>query len=219
MSNKNSTSGELELIFPTSEYRQQLEEYMQEHIDNNEHELVGDGGFDVLRDFDKWLEKINNDLSEKTIKGSSIPSTVYLGVRKTDNKVVGILQIRHKLSDYLYQNAGHIGDGVRPSERRKGYATEMIGLAIKKCEKMGMKKILMICDKENIGSAKSIMNNGGILEDEIVTDDGKVNQRYWINTQNKYASKYVGVKLKSTPRRMVLIKVNNCNLIPETIEK
>ena len=77
-------------------------------------------------------------------------------------------------------NGGHIGDGVRPSERRKGIATKMISLALKECRKLGINKVLMVCDKGNIGSAKSIENNGGILENEVVVN-GVVEQRYWID--------------------------------------
>ena len=76
---------------------------------------------------------------------------------------------------------GHIGDGIRPSERRKGYATLMIKLALEECKKRGINRVLMTCDKDNIGSAKSIMNNGGVLENEIIGEDGKTIQRYWIN--------------------------------------
>ena len=76
-------------------------------------------------------------------------------------------------------NGGHIGDGVRPSERRKGYATEMIKLALEECKKLGLDKVLMVCDKDNIGSARSIKKNGGVLENEVLVD-GVLEQRYWI---------------------------------------
>jgi predicted acetyltransferase len=79
----------------------------------------------------------------------------------------------------LLLNGGYIGDGVRPSERRRGIATKMIALALDECRKLGMERVLMVCDKENVGSAKSIQNNGGILENEIEVD-GVVEQRYWI---------------------------------------
>lgn len=77
-------------------------------------------------------------------------------------------------------NGGHIEDGVRPSERRKGIATQMIGLALDECKKLGIDKVLMVCDSNNIGSAKSIINNGGVIENEIEID-GIVEQRFWIN--------------------------------------
>ena len=83
------------------------------------------------------------------------------------------------LNEGLLLNGGHIGDGVRPSERRKGIATKMIGLALEECKKLGIDKVLMVCNKNNIGSAKSIMNNGGVLENEVVVE-GETEQRYWI---------------------------------------
>ena len=93
--------------------------------------------------------------------------------------MVGAVNIRHYLNESLLLNGGHIGDGVRPSERRKGIATKMIALALDECKKLGIERVLMVCDKENVGSAKSIQKNGGILENEIEVD-GVVEHRYWI---------------------------------------
>ena len=98
---------------------------------------------------------------------------------KDRNIFVGAVNIRHVLNDALLKTGGHIGDGIRPSERRKGYATAMIALALDECKRLGIKKVLMTCDKNNIGSAKSIINNGGILENEIEADE-HIEQRYWI---------------------------------------
>lgn len=96
--------------------------------------------------------------------------------------MVGAVNIRHDLNEYLLKYGGHIGDGVRPSERRKGYATKMINLALKECKKLKIKRVLLVCDKNNIGSAKSIINNGGILENEDINDD-KIIQGYWIDLE------------------------------------
>ena len=171
---------ELELVFPTPEYKNQVEEYLQEFFDNGEYEIAGDGGLDRIKDFDKWLEKVQNDLSEDSIEDNRIPATVYLTIRKSDNKIVGNVQIRHRLNKELLKYGGHIGDSIRPSERKKGYATEQIRLALQECKKLGMDNVLMDCDKTNIGSAKSIINNGGILENEIYINNEFV-QRYWIS--------------------------------------
>ena len=180
-----NAKGELKLVFPTVEYKEQVLDYLKEHFDNGEYDIAGDGGLDRIKNFDEWLEKIKNDISENTIEMFRMPSTVYLAVRKSDNKVVGILQIRHRLNESLLKNGGHIGDSVRPSERRKGYATEMIRLALEECKKLGIDHVLMVCYKDNIGSAKSIINNGGVLENEIPAEDGKIDQRYWINLKKK----------------------------------
>lgn len=178
------------LVFPTEEYREQINEYLQEHIDNNEFELSGDGGLDKIQDFDKWLEKIKKDLSDETIENGRVPQTLFLGVRKSDNKVIGTIQIRHRLNKSLLKNGGHIGDGIRPSERKKGYATELIRLALEECKKIGIDRVLMVCSKDNIGSRKSIIKNGGVLENELPDKDGKINQRYWISLKKRYANRH-----------------------------
>lgn len=181
---------ELELVFPTKEYKKQVEEYMQEFFDNGEFEIAGDGSLDRIKDFDKWLQKVQNDLSEDNIENNRIPSTVYLTIRKTDKKIVGNVQIRHKLNEKQLLYGGHIGDSVRPSERRKGYATEQIRLALLKCKELGIDRVLMDCDKNNIGSAKSIIKNGGILENEVLINNELV-QRYWISLKKRYANRYI----------------------------
>lgn len=109
-----------------------------------------------------------------------VPDSTFFCLDEERNIIVGAVNIRHYLNESLLLNGGHIGDGVRPSERRKGIATQMIALALDECKKLGIKKVLMVCDKENIGSAKSIINNGGILENEIVVN-GIIEQRYWVD--------------------------------------
>ena len=93
--------------------------------------------------------------------------------------MVGAVNIRHDLNYYLLKYGGHIGDGIRPSERRKGDPTEMIRRALEECRELGLTRVLMTCDKNNIGSAKSIIRNGGILENEVL-EEGSIKQRYWI---------------------------------------
>ena len=108
-----------------------------------------------------------------------MPDTTLFCLDRDRNIFVGAVNIRYYLNDRLLRSGGHIGDGIRPSERRKGYATAMIGLALNECRKLGIDRVLMCCNKDNIGSAKSIINNGGVLENEI-EEDGKIEQRYWI---------------------------------------
>ena len=188
---------ELELVFPTIEYKKQVEEYLQEFLDNGESEIAGDGGLDKIKDFDKWLKKIQNDLDIDTVEENRIQSTVYLTIRKSDKKIVGNLQIRHCLNQKLLNYGGHIGDSIRPSERRKGYATAQIRLALKECKKLGIDRVLMDCDKTNIGSAKSIIANGGVLENEIYVNNELI-QRYWISLKKRYPDKSVGGKCSNT---------------------
>ena len=90
-----------------------------------------------------------------------------------------MIDIRHRLNEYLLQFGGNIGYSVRPSQRRKGYATEMLALALEECRKLGLNRALVTCDKTNIGSAKTIQKNGGVLENEVLEGD-RITQRYWI---------------------------------------
>jgi predicted acetyltransferase len=126
--------------------------------------------------FDYYL----NNLEIKEELGGRVPDSTFFCLDIDRNIFVGAVNIRHYLNESLLFDGGHIGDGIRPSERRKGYATAMIELALVECRKLGIKKVLMVCDKDNIGSKKSIINNGGVLENEIISD-GVIQQRYWIN--------------------------------------
>jgi len=127
-------------------------------------------------DFDSYCK----NLEVKDAKDGLVPDSTFFCLDEERNIIVGAVNIRHYLNESLLLNGGHIGDGVRPSERRKGIATKMIALALDECRKLGIERVLMVCDKENIGSAKSIRNNGGILENEIEAD-GIIEQRYWID--------------------------------------
>ncbi len=120
-----------------------------------------------------------NNLECKNTNSGFVPDSTFFCLDEDRNIVVGAVNIRHFLNESLLLNGGHIGDGVRPSERRKGIATQMIALALTECKNLGIDKVLMVCDKENIGSAKSIINNGGVLENEVLVD-GTLEQRYWI---------------------------------------
>ena len=83
-------------------------------------------------------------------------------------------------NEYLLLHGGHIGDGIRPSERGKGFATRMIALALEKCVELGLERVLMVCDQDNPASARTIVKNGGVLENEVMDEEGRWEQRYWI---------------------------------------
>ena len=170
----------IELVRLTSEYKKQLFEMLEEwkediivnHTDMSPWKIWAND----FHDFDHYLN--NLDTAEEAQNGW-VPDTTLFCLDKDRNIFVGAVNIRHYLNDALRKTGGHIGDGIRPSERRKGYATAMIALALEECKKLGIHKVLMCCDKENIGSAKSIIKNGGILENEVEAE-GHIEQRSWI---------------------------------------
>ena len=129
---------------------------------------------------------LQKEYQYKTSGEGRVHATEYLAYRTEDNRLVGMLQIRHYLNDALLAHGGHIGQCVRPNERCKGYGTEQIAFALKECEKFGIERALIVCDKSNIASARTIQKNGGNLENEITdSTDGKIIQRYWITINNE----------------------------------
>ena len=166
----------LRLVKASKEYRSQISDMMEEW--NSFGEKIVPYAIRRLdyRDFDYYC----NNLEIRDDGSGLVPDSTFFCLDEDRNIMVGAVNIRHYLNESLLLNGGHIGDGVRPSERRKGSATQMIALALDECKELGIEKVLMVCDKDNIGSAKSIINNGGVLENEVEVD-GVVEQRYWID--------------------------------------
>lgn len=165
----------LKLVKLEKKYQSQLIDMMEEWNKTGEKIVPYAIRKTDYHDFDTYLES----LEVKNDKEGLVLDSTFFCLDTDRNIFVGAVNIRHYLNDALLLNGGHIGDGVRPSERRKGYATEMIRLALQECKKLGLDKVLMVCDKDNIGSARSIQKNGGALENEVLVD-GVLEQRYWI---------------------------------------
>lgn len=167
----------LKLILPSIEHKNNIMDYKKGFIENGD-SMDGSAGLSDAEKFEDWYKANQDNLKEETVRDGLVPANTYLAFN-SDDKLVGMIDIRHRLNDYLLKFGGHIGYSVRKSERQKGYATEMLGLALKECEKLGIKEVLITCDKDNIASAKIIISNGGKIENEIVRGDG-ITQRYWI---------------------------------------
>lgn len=171
----------LKLIKLTKEYETELCEMIDEWLLDQKINHTNHSPWAIFKndchDFDNYLEH----LEVKEATANRVPDSVFFLLDEERHKLLGAVNIRHYLNDALLKEGGHIGDGIRPSERRKGYATEMIRLALIECKNLGIEKVLMTCEKDNIGSAKSIIKNGGILENEFVNEDGNIEQRYWIS--------------------------------------
>ena len=171
----------LKLIKLTKEYEKELREMIREWKADQEINHTNHSPWAIFRndynDFDHYL----NDLETKEETNGRVPDSVYFLLDTEQNRLLGAVNIRHYLNESLLKDGGHIGDGIRPSERRKGYGAKIIELALLECKKLGIKKVLIVCDKDNIASAKSIIKNGGVLENEIIGDNGTIEQRYWID--------------------------------------
>jgi len=171
----------MKLIAPSMEYDKQIQAYRSEF-------LAYGGSMDgcgSLRRFDRtqdWLDQVEALKRAETTPPDLVPMTQYIYVRETDNKIVGVIQIRHYFNEYLEKYAGHIGYSVCPSERRKGYATQMLKLVLPECRKLGIDHVLVCCVRGNEGSKKTILNNGGIYESTVYQKERDITlERYWIN--------------------------------------
>ncbi|MBR7041030.1 MAG: GNAT family N-acetyltransferase [Clostridia bacterium] len=171
----------LKLIKLTKRYEAQLGEMLEEWKADQELNHTNHSPWAIFKndwhDFDHYLKHLEN----RTAEGGLVPDSVFFLLDEDRDRLLGAVNICHYLNEALLKEGGHIGDGIRPSERRKGYATRMIGLALDECRKLGITRVLMTCEKTNVGSAKSIIRNGGVLENEFVNSDGEVEQRYWID--------------------------------------
>lgn len=172
---------DVKFVFPSKEYEKEAFEYIQEFLDYNS-EINGSGGLDKFDNYDDWLLKIEKDLNFNNITEKRVAANTYFLVRVSDNKIIGMINIRHKLNEFLLNEGGNIGYSIRPTEREKGYGAVMLKLGLERCRELNLDQVLITCDKINLASAKIIQRNNGILENELYSETyGEIIQRYWIN--------------------------------------
>ncbi len=169
----------LKLVLPDFVYKEQIESYRKEFFRHGEH-MHGGVGLRDSETIEHWLQECLDNRFEATVRPRHVPNTVFLAL-DSDDHIVGMIDIRHRLNYYYEHFGGHIGYGVRPSERKKGYATQMLALALHEARDLGLEKVLITCSKHNIASAKTIVKNGGVLESEVFDPfDKTLTERYWI---------------------------------------
>ncbi len=168
----------MKLITLTSSYKTEWESLISEFERNGE-KLIPLAMKDHANTFEEFLIQAYNNSKGIDLPDGIVPSDIYFLVDDNSKYLIGAIDIRHYLNEYLLKYGGNIGYGIRPSERKKGYATEMLHLALEECKNKGLAKVLITCFKSNVASANTIIKNGGILENEIA-EVGNVKQRYWI---------------------------------------
>ena len=169
------------LIKPDLSYADEIIKYKEESLKENPL-INGAAGLNNFSSIEGWLEELKMKSSEDTIPEGLVPSTTYLAVREIDNYIVGMIDIRHYLNEFLTQVGGNIGYDVRKSERNKGYAKQMLKLALEKCKELKIKKVLITCDEDNIASEKVILSANAKLED-IRNVDVENKKRFWIDLE------------------------------------
>lgn len=168
----------LKIIEASLAYENQIADFRAMFLNSGE----GMNGTNGLRNFAspaKWVEH-TQALKEGKI-AELAPSTTFLAVRRTDDKLIGIGDVRHFLTPYLAEFGGHIGYCIYPDEREKGYGKAFLGSLIAVGKERGLDKILLICEKSNLPSGKIIEDHGGVrLSEYIAPDDKSINVRYQV---------------------------------------
>lgn len=162
----------MRLVFPDITYKEKATEYIQEFYDYGS-EINGSGSLDrYLKEstYEEWLKKVQSDIDIANVTDSRVPALTYFYVREEDDRIIGMINMRLSLNDFLRKEGGHIGYSIRPTERRKHYATNMLKAGLKVYDTIGIKDVLVSCDKENPASAGVIRNCGGILKDEFYSE-------------------------------------------------
>lgn len=174
---------DLFLTEPDASWKAAAEEYVRAYQAAGEPHIGGSGSMEQSGSFEEWLEKIRG-LKNPSKDAALSPATTFFAVRKEDRRIVGTIQVRHRLTDELRESGGNIGYAVRPDQRKKDYATQMLFLALDFCRTLGLKQVLLDCLADNVGSEKTIRRCGGVLAEEATVpgDDGHPEKikRFWI---------------------------------------
>lgn len=171
----------IKLIEPTTEYEEDIWRFRQEIIASNDRDkFAGCGDLETCQSAKEWIDTIKLHKSMETCPKDRVPSNTYIAVRETDNRIVGVIDLRHHINHPILSTwGGHIGYYVRPTERGKGYAKEMLRQNLQNCRRLNITKVLITCDADNLASEKTILANAGVFEREIEVD-GCPMKRYWI---------------------------------------
>lgn len=170
---------ELILVEPSLAYTQQLFLYKKESLAHHP-KIHGGNSLEAFEEVSDWLQYLEDKKTPELRPPGHVPDSTYLCIRSWDKRVVGIVNIRHELSDHLLHFGGHIGYSVRPGDRGRGYGVLQLKMALQECAKLSINPVLLTCTQDNQISGRVIQNCGGVLEDMQISPEGEVMQRWWI---------------------------------------
>ena len=182
---------------PSLSRKNQILEYIEE-MKKHKSQIHGDGGLKKYLDeksYEEWVINVHNMENERyALSKGLVPSSTYFLIRENDDKLIGMIDLRIKLNDYLRNYGGNIGYSIRPTERKKGYAKIQLYLCLLKCKEYDLDKVLITCANYNEGSRRTILSLGGIYEKNNINKSEEDNlELYWIDVDEsikKYKNEY-----------------------------
>src|SRR3990167_5078160 len=173
----------MELVLPSAEYKDSFIEAVKEYKSEAETEPIRSYSSlsidDLKANFEAFVERERSHAEGKNQQEGYVPQTEFWLV--DGGEYIGHVRIRQRLTEHLLQIGGHIGYDIRPSKRGKGYGNKILALGLQKAKEMGIERVRITCDVDNILSRKMIERNRGILENEIPNPETDVNKaRFWI---------------------------------------
>ncbi len=158
----------IRLIKPEKKHKEEAIAFRQEFFDNGEKTINGSELLDKIDSYDEWMEFIGRNSSSETVSPGWVVSEIYFAVDEGE-RIAGIIDLRHELSGIL-KDAGHCGYSVRPSERNKGYATEMLSQIIQRAGQLGINTFQLAAERSNEASVRIIKNAGGKYERSFILE-------------------------------------------------
>lgn len=183
------------LEIPTINRKKEALDYIDEIVLDNS-ELNGTGSMDMClkgTTYEDWLLELEKRKNLEYLKKiNRCQSKTFFVVRENDNKIVGMINVRYNIPKKLLNTwASHIGYGIRPTERRKGYAKIALYLGLLEEQKLGEENVLLECSVDNIGSNKTILALGGKLEKTKLDEyDNTMTNYYWFNVNETIEKNY-----------------------------
>ena len=170
------------LVRPDASYAEEIASYRKEMLLANS-SMDGTGALRRMENPLEWLKHNKRMEHPDTVPKDKVPATQFALVDPENGRILGMLQVRHYLNEYLRNFAGNIGYSVRPTERRKGYAKKMLKQALVFCrEELGLDKVLISCLVENEPSRRTILACGGVFEEKVYEHiEGVWLEKYWIS--------------------------------------
>ena len=149
----------IKLIRPSKEHEKEALEFKKEFFDNGENTINGSELLDQTDSYESWLQAVTNNASKATVNPEWVVTDTYFAIDENE-RIVGVIDFRHELKGFL-KDFGNSGYSVRPSERKKGYATQMLSLILERAKETGLKSFQLSAEKSNTPSIKTIIKNGG----------------------------------------------------------